>query len=138
MRQLIGHYSSLGGLTSFAQDYRNRRLNGVAATLTDEAHGRCFTASGLENSLGEVLVPAAVWKEMCLIGYWVSESIILRWAELTVEMSEQRLQASEVVEEATRTSKAGARHPDGSEGLPSTTQRARVGVRLGGACPPAI
>jgi len=35
---------------------------------------------------------------MCLIGYWVSESIVLRWAELTAEISEQRVQTAEVVE----------------------------------------
>jgi hypothetical protein len=43
-------------------------------------------------------VPAPVWKEMCLIGYWVSESIILRWAELTAEISEDRLEVAEVVD----------------------------------------
>lgn len=62
------------------------------------ARGRCGTAAGLEASLGEILVPAAVWKEMCLIGYWVAESIVLRWAELTVEMAEGRVRTSEVVD----------------------------------------
>lgn len=37
LRELIRHYSSLGGLTSFAQDYRNLRLQGPAAVLTDAA-----------------------------------------------------------------------------------------------------
>jgi SAM-dependent methyltransferase len=132
LRDLIRHYSNLGGLTSFAQDYRNQRLIGTAAALTDaalntiantivagpvryaggalegeecffsfrgrqRAHGKCYTASGLEASLGEILVPAPVWKEMCLIGYWVSESIILRWAELTEEISEKSVEAAEVV-----------------------------------------
>jgi hypothetical protein len=62
------------------------------------ARGRCSTAAGLEGSLGEILVPAPVWKEMCLIGYWVSESIILRWAELSSDMAARRVQAAEVVE----------------------------------------
>jgi len=133
LRELIRHYARLGGLTSFAQDYRLQRLQGRAASLADaalnriantivvgpvryaggalqgeerffqasgrhQARGRCFTPSGLEQALGEILVPAAVWKEMCLIGYWVSESIVLRWAELTAEISEKRLEAAEVVE----------------------------------------
>ena len=133
LRQLIRHYAPLGGLTSFAQDYRNQTLRGPAASLTDaalnaiantivvgpvryaggalegeerfflfrgrqRARGRCFTASGLEASLGEILVPAPVWTEMCLIGYWVSESIVLRWAELTAEISGRRVQTAEVVE----------------------------------------
>jgi SAM-dependent methyltransferase len=62
------------------------------------ASGKCSTACGLERSLGEILVPAPAWKEMCLIGYWVSESIILRWAELSSEMSGKRVQVPEVVE----------------------------------------
>jgi SAM-dependent methyltransferase len=132
LQELIRHYSRLGGLTAFSQDYRQQRLQGEAASLTDvalnkiantivvgpvhyaggaleegpffksrgprQARGKCSTPSGLEEFLGEILVPAAVWKEMCLIGYWVSESIVLRWAELTVEISEKRIQASQVVE----------------------------------------
>ena len=133
LRELITLFSSQGGLSGFAQDYRNQRLGGSAAVLADAAfnaiantivvgpvhytggaldneerffsfrgrrtaRGRCSTASGLETSLGEILVPAPVWKEMCLIGYWVSESIVLRWAELTADMAEKRVQPAEVVE----------------------------------------
>ena len=35
---------------------------------------------------------------MCLIGYWVSESLVLRWAKLTAEMSEDRLEVAEVID----------------------------------------
>jgi SAM-dependent methyltransferase len=133
LRELIRHYAGLGGLTSFAQDYSNQRLDGTAAALADaalnaiantivvgpvryaggaleregrffsfrgrrQARGRCSTAAGLEAALGEVLLPAPVWREMCLIGFWVSESIILRWAELSADMSGRRVQTAEVVE----------------------------------------
>ena len=63
-----------------------------------QARGRCTTPSGLQAFLGEILLPAPVWKEMCLIGYWVSESLVLRWAKLTAEMSEDRLEVAEVVD----------------------------------------
>lgn len=36
---------------------------------------------------GSILVPAGAWREMCLIGHWISESLVLRWAELTCSMS---------------------------------------------------
>ena len=109
LRELIRHYARLGGLTSFAQDYSNQRLDGTAAALADaalnaiantivvgpvryaggalahegrffsfrgrrQARGRCFTAAGLEAALGEVLLPAPVWREIVphrLLGFRV-------------------------------------------------------------------
>ncbi len=61
------------------------------------ARGRCTNPESLCRSLGEIVFPAAVWREMCLIGHWISESIILRWAELTAEISDGNVEVSEVV-----------------------------------------
>ncbi len=62
------------------------------------AKGRCLSPLGTEQALGEILVPGAVWREMTLIGHWVAESIVLRWAELTAEMSERSVTTALVVE----------------------------------------
>jgi hypothetical protein len=43
-------------------------------------------------------VPDGVWREMCLIGHWVAESITLRWAELSAELSSGEVRTSDVVE----------------------------------------
>jgi hypothetical protein len=60
------------------------------------ALGRCGTPEGAECALGRVLVPAGLWREMCLIGHWISESIVLRWADLCAEISDVR--RAEVIE----------------------------------------
>ena len=39
------------------------------------------------DTLGYVLVRSSAWREMCLIGHWISESLILRWSELTDRFS---------------------------------------------------
>lgn len=39
------------------------------------------------DTLGYVLVSSSAWREMCLIGHWISESLILRWSELTGRFS---------------------------------------------------
>ena len=49
------------------------------------------------ESLGNVLVPLETWREMCLIGHWISESLVLRWAELTREFSKGSVSTEEVV-----------------------------------------
>jgi hypothetical protein len=62
------------------------------------AKGRCGTPEGAAASLGWILVPSGAWREMCLIGHWVGESLILRWAELTHEISEKTVLVKDVVD----------------------------------------
>ena len=62
------------------------------------ARGRCSTPAGAEAALGKVILPGAVWRELCLIGHWISESILLRWADLTVEISDGQLTVARVLE----------------------------------------
>lgn len=47
------------------------------------ARGKCFSTQGLVNSLGRVHFRAAIWRELCLVGHWIGEAILLRWAELS-------------------------------------------------------
>ena len=51
----------------------------------------CSSSTGAEHALGEILVLGDVWREMAIIGHWVGESLILRWAELTRELSRHGL-----------------------------------------------
>ncbi len=46
------------------------------------ATGKCINPALTCNKLGHILVSAGAWREMCLIGHWLSESLILRWAGL--------------------------------------------------------
>jgi hypothetical protein len=60
---------------------------------------RRYESSGaVVDTLGSVLVLAGTWREMCLIGHWISESLVIRWAaELTNELSNQAVSIAEVV-----------------------------------------
>jgi 5-methylcytosine-specific restriction endonuclease McrA len=41
---------------------------------------------------------AAIWRELSLLGHWIQDAIILRWAELTAEISRKQTSISEVIE----------------------------------------
>lgn len=64
-----------------------------------EMHSRRrYESSGTASeTLGSVLVPTGTWREMCLIGHWISESLVIRWAELTSELSNGAVSIEEVV-----------------------------------------
>lgn len=62
------------------------------------AIGKCTNPYDAYERPGCILVPAGAWREMCLIGYWVAESLILRWAELTYEISKKIVQVKDVIE----------------------------------------
>lgn len=40
---------------------------------------------GYDSSTKHVLVPAAIWRELVLMGHWISEAVILRWANLSAK-----------------------------------------------------
>lgn len=62
------------------------------------ARNRCYNPQALYASLGRVYFNADVWRELCLVGHWISEAIILRWAELTVEISNRQTPITRVLE----------------------------------------
>ena len=47
--------------------------------------------------LGIIYVAEDIWREFCLIGHWVGESIILRWAELVHDISGKSISVPEVL-----------------------------------------
>ncbi len=58
---------------------------------------KCASPEETQSSLGELLMDSSVWREMCLIGHWVAESIVLRWAELTFEISRHRVAQETII-----------------------------------------
>jgi SAM-dependent methyltransferase/SOS-response transcriptional repressor LexA len=62
------------------------------------ARHRCHTPAGVVNALGCIHFRADAWREMCLLGHWIGEAIILRWAELTYEISERQVPVALVLE----------------------------------------
>ena len=62
------------------------------------AKGKCKGPGATCEWLGHILVPMGTWREMCLIGHWVAESLILRWAELTHQISNRTVPVKDVVD----------------------------------------
>jgi 2-polyprenyl-3-methyl-5-hydroxy-6-metoxy-1,4-benzoquinol methylase len=42
-----------------------------------------------DKKTSSVLVDAELWREFCLTGYWVKDSLLLRWSELTEQFSKK-------------------------------------------------
>jgi hypothetical protein len=59
---------------------------------------KCLSPQATCDRLGRIIVPGGAWREMSLIGHWVSESIILRWAELTYELSEKQVPVKDIID----------------------------------------
>jgi hypothetical protein len=45
-----------------------------------------------------IKVPADVWRELSLMGHWVRDAVVLRWAELTAHFSNGQLQRGAVLD----------------------------------------
>lgn len=125
---LAAHFQGQNGLSRFHGEFQSGRLDPVARSLADNAlnkiaativngpvtyasqggfafgggyktaRGRCHAPQSLYESLGRVHFHADVWRELCLVGHWISEAIVLRWAELTVEISERQVSMTRVLE----------------------------------------
>ena len=88
---VAGPVTYAGGALEGAQRY-------FGFTGSRSALHRCGTPASLCEHLGHILVPAGAWREMCLIGHWVSESLVLRWAELTHRLSNRTVAVKDAVE----------------------------------------
>ena len=62
------------------------------------ATGKCFSPAGLVENLGRVQFRAEIWRELCLVGHWIGEAILLRWAELTHEFTQQSIPIAAILE----------------------------------------
>lgn len=49
--------------------------------------GRLF---GYNANTRQVLIPNELWIELSRLGYWVSQAVILQWAEKTANLGEGR------------------------------------------------
>jgi hypothetical protein len=63
----------------------------VAGPVTYADDGTMFSYDKQSRS---VLVDAELWREFCLTGYWVRDSLLLRWAELVERFSKSLPQVS--------------------------------------------
>ena len=102
--KLISHYRKLGGLPAFLHEttqgpldpgpralYR-ATLTKVRATIVKGPVEYAGGALGerafhFDKVSGRVLLDANLWRELCLMGHWIRDAVILRWAEMTARLS---------------------------------------------------
>jgi len=59
--------------------------------------GHCTSSRELVASLGRIHMRGEIWRELALLGHWISEAIVLRWGELTQEISQERVTIAQAV-----------------------------------------
>jgi hypothetical protein len=51
-----------------------------------------------DRSSGRILVDANLWRELSLMGHWIRDAVILRWAEMTSRLSGDEVQPGRVLD----------------------------------------
>lgn len=112
LASLIASHRRAGGLPAFSlalreekvkADGRFRRLMGrLKATIVRgpvrHAGGSLELAAAVFRAQGDdIVVDAALWKELAVSGYWIRDALLLRWAELVVRFSDRRVGIDQAV-----------------------------------------
>lgn len=114
LEALIGHFRPSGGMTGFYSDWKSRRLSKEASGLWKSARAKLqntiwnmpvrhagggdfdvFQYDRLDKS---VCLDAGLWRELCLTGSWIQDATVLRWAELTEQLTKGAVKASRVID----------------------------------------
>jgi 5-methylcytosine-specific restriction endonuclease McrA len=98
-------YRPRGGYSTFAEDLRSASMSGGESDLWKNTRsdirnaiikGPVYYAKGAtdgsrpfeyEKETKSVLLSAELWREFSLLGHWIRDSLLLRWAEETDRMS---------------------------------------------------
>jgi SAM-dependent methyltransferase len=115
LSRLIREYRT-GGLTAFTLDYRGNHipphLRGLVQAVLDQIRNTIvrgpvtYSGGALETgrvfsydaTMRTILMSASLWRELSLLGHWIQDAIILRWAELTAEISRREIGPSVVID----------------------------------------
>ncbi len=104
---LVAVYHGNGGLSAFAADRRAGRLIEPARELHASLLGRLpgticdgpvrhsggSTTPLFKRDRENVLVPAPIWRELSLMGHWIQDALLLRWADLVCQFSSNEVTA---------------------------------------------
>ena len=111
---LIQRYSKSGGLNAFYCDWKGGRFSADVARLfkrtrslfqsiihtmpakySGGGHYSVFQYDRFDKSL---CMNVSLWRELCLMGSWISDATVLRWAELTETFARKEIKASLVID----------------------------------------
>jgi SAM-dependent methyltransferase len=115
LTELAEYYRDLGGLQQFVFDRNNNKISSGAAKIvktvrrkirTALINGPVYYAGGGDNedkpfdyntATKSIVFHADIWREFVLLGHWIGDSINIRWAELTRELSRDSLRLDEIL-----------------------------------------
>ncbi len=115
LSKLINQYKSSGGYEGFHIDRMKLKLqtislndygNVISKIKATIINGPVRHAGGYntQNKLldydgkGCIIIPDVIWKEFALLGSWIIDATILRWAELTAKFSRGLLKPSAIID----------------------------------------
>jgi SAM-dependent methyltransferase len=115
--RLIASFSRSGGLDGFAVALRNDALSRKQQAILNQLQKiLCRTIINgpvryaghfmdgdmnffiYDRQSRQVFFDADIWRELCLSGHWIQDALLLRWSELTAEISKQVLRPSQVID----------------------------------------
>jgi hypothetical protein len=115
LRELAARYEGLGGLTQFIFDRDNGRIDKGAQQLmktvirkirTAVINGPVYYSGGGSNEdkpfsydkvTKTIVFHSDIWRELVLLGHWIGDSINMRWAQLTGELSRHTLEVRDII-----------------------------------------
>jgi SAM-dependent methyltransferase len=116
MVDLIADFSQRGGLAGFISAYRNGKLSESSASLYKHLLrklNRAIIDGPVKHSGGiysddaifsydrnhkSIVMPADIWRELSMMGAWIHDATVLRWAELTARLSKETIRPSQVID----------------------------------------
>ena len=84
-----------GQLPDELMNLTQKTLRSIAAAIKDGPikYADDGTMFAYDKASKQVLIDAELWREFCLTGYWVRDSLLLRWAELVERFAHKYLPA---------------------------------------------
>jgi SAM-dependent methyltransferase len=115
LQNLVQYYHNRGGLSAFSLEYRNNKLSVEATKLCKQllavlkrtiwnqpvrfaGGGEPFSVFQYDKTDQTIIIGNDIWKELSLMGTWIQDATILRWAELTARISKNELKPSAVID----------------------------------------
>lgn len=114
LEALIMHFRSSGGMSAFHAGLQSGKLSSVAQQLWKHARskfqstihsmpvrhagGGNYTVFQYDSQDRSVCMGSELWRELCLTGSWIQDATLLRWAELTEQLSNGAVRASTVID----------------------------------------
>jgi ubiquinone/menaquinone biosynthesis C-methylase UbiE/SOS-response transcriptional repressor LexA len=114
LEALINSFRASGGMSGFHTALFSGKLTNDAERLWQTARakfqqtiwnmpvrhagGGDFEVFQYDRNDKSVCMDANLWRELCLTGSWIQDATVLRWAELTEQLSKGAVKASQVID----------------------------------------